>query len=126
MEPSHDSTKQYDNDFLVPCSKSPCVKRKDNKKNDYLNHRQAQITFSTKDEEYSLRTHSMEDTPAENKSIKLTLSKLTSSLMRDSTENSTVQNDVIEAQQKKPLNKYREEEKDEVGFYNTEIFCISI
>ena len=36
VEPSHDSTTQYDNDLLIHCSKSPC---------DYLKYRQAQITF---------------------------------------------------------------------------------
>ena len=117
MEPCHDSTTQYDNDLLIHCSKSPC---------DYLKYRQAQITFSTKDEEYSLRTLSMENTPAENKSTKLMYSKLTSNRKLDSTDNSPVQNDTFKAQPKKPLNKYREEEKDEVGFYNAEIFGIRI
>ena len=126
VEPSHDSTTQYDNHLLIPSSKSPCVNRKSYKKNDNLKYRQAQITFSTKDEEYSLRTLSMENTPAENKSTKMTFSKLTSNLKLDSTENSPVQNDAFEAQPKKPSNKYREEEKDEVGFYTTEIVRIRI
>ena len=126
MEPSHDSTTQYDNHLLIPSSKSPCVNRKSYKKNDNLKYRQAQITFSTKDEEYSLRTLSMENTPAENKSTKLMYSKLTSNRKLDSTDNSPVQNDTFKAQPKKPLNKYREEEKDEVGFYNAEIFGIRI
>lgn len=126
MEPSYDFTTHYDNDLLIPCSKSSFVKRKDNKKDYHLKHRHAQITFSTKDEECSLRTLSMENTPAENKSIKLTFSKLTSNLKLDSTEKSPVQNDAFKAQPKKLLNKYKEEEKDEVGFYTTEIFHIRI
>ena len=117
MEPSHDSTTQYDNDLLIPCSKSPCVKRKDNKKNNYLKHRQAQITFSAKDEEYDLRTLSTENTPAENKPIKLKFSKLTSNLQFDSTENPPVQNKAFKAQLKKPLNETKEEEEDEVDLY---------
>ena len=117
MEPNHDSTTQCDNDLFIPCSKSSCVKRKDSKKNNYLKHRQARITFSTKDEEYDLRTLSTENTPAENKPIKLKYSKLTSNLKLDSTENFPVQNKAFKGQLKKSLNETKEEEEDEVDLY---------